>query len=66
MGFLQCLDIRGNKVGDKGLEHIILGMPHLKSLMISETGATDKSGRLIAEHMDNLELFWAEHNHLSG
>lgn len=59
MSFLQCLDIRGNKVGDKGLEYVINGMPHLKSLMISETGATDITGRLVAEKMDNLELFWA-------
>jgi hypothetical protein len=66
MSFLQCLDIRGNKVGDKGLEYVIDGMPHLKSLMISETEATDVTGRLVAEKMDNLELFWAEHNHLTG
>ncbi len=53
-------------MGDKGLEYVINGMSHLKSLMISETGATDVTGRLIAEKMDNLELFWAEHNQLTG
>jgi len=35
-------------VGDVGIIYIIKGIPKLRSLLISETGATDKSGKLIA------------------
>ena len=63
---MQSVDIRGNKVGDKGVEFIVKGLSHLKSLMVSETGITDVIGRLIARTMDNLEMFWGEKNHLSG
>jgi len=38
------------------------GLPKIKSLLISETGATNKSGQLIADKLDMLEMFWAEHN----
>jgi len=60
------LDIRGNKIGDEGIEFLINGIPRLKSFLISETGATDKTGRLIAEKMEYLEMFWSEQTNLSG
>ena len=53
-------------MGDTGVELIIRGLPHLKSLMVSETGITDSSGRLVVDLMEKLEMFWAEHNKLSG
>lgn len=66
VSFIHSLDIRGNKIGDTGILYIVKGIPNLKNLFISETGATDKSVRHVAEKMDKLELFWAENNFISG
>jgi hypothetical protein len=53
------LDVRGNKIGDEGIEFLVNGIPKIKSFLISETGATDRSGRLIAEKLEYLEMFWS-------
>jgi len=44
MRFLNVLDLRGNKVGDAGVSKIVSVMNNLKSLFVSETGITDKTG----------------------
>jgi Leucine-rich repeat (LRR) protein len=41
LSFLHSLDIRGNRVGDSGIETVAKGFPQLKNLLISETGTTD-------------------------
>jgi len=57
--FLHSLDLRGNRIGDSGIETVAKGFPQLKNLLVSETGITDKGGRCIADYMDGLELVWA-------
>ena len=41
MSFLISVDLRGNKIDDKGILKLINGIPHMKSFYISETLATD-------------------------
>ena len=48
------IDMRGNKVGDEGIQKIISGMSNLKALYISQTEVTDKTGDLIASKLPNL------------
>ena len=52
--FLQGVDIRGNRVGDEGIEIIARGLPKLKNLLISETGATDRGGQMVADSFPGL------------
>lgn len=47
LSFLNSLDIRGNMIGDAGIEIIAKGLSKLKSLFISETGATDRGGKIV-------------------
>ena len=42
--FLLTVDIRGNKINDKGIIKLIKGLPKLKSFFISETLASNESG----------------------
>lgn len=44
MKYLSMIDIRGNKVGDDGMQKIVTNMDNLKALYISETAVTDKTG----------------------
>jgi hypothetical protein len=44
MPFLLTVDIRGNKITDKGIIKLIQGLPKLKSFFISETLCTDVTG----------------------
>ena len=54
LSFIKTLDIRCNQIGDAGVLKIISGIPLLKSLMISETGCTNKSAKAIINQMDCL------------
>jgi hypothetical protein len=54
MKFINTLDLRGNKVGDAGVSKVVLGLPHLKALYVSETGITDTTGYLIASNLLDL------------
>lgn len=54
MKFLTMIDLRGNKVGDDGIQKIVINMQNLKALYISETGITDKAGHLIAKFLPDL------------
>jgi hypothetical protein len=40
-------------------------MPNLKSLMVSETGMTDVSAKVLVQGMEVLETLWCEHNKIS-
>ncbi len=44
MPFLHSIDIRGNRITDKGIVKLINRIPNLKSFSISETQATDETG----------------------
>jgi hypothetical protein len=35
LDFILALDLRGNRIGDPGIETIVKGLPHLKNLLIS-------------------------------
>lgn len=54
LSFVQTLDVRGNRIGDSGVNVISSGLPQLKNLLISETGTTDVGGRGIADSMPHL------------
>ncbi len=66
MSFLQVVDIRGNKIGDKGIIKIIQRIPNLKSFFISETLATDVVGEEVVRGLHMLEIFWSEHTKISS
>ena len=65
LGHITTLDIRGNKITDEGIVKIIHSIPDLKSLMISECDATDKSGNEIADKLSSLEMLWSEYTSFS-
>lgn len=54
MPFLVSVDIRGNKISDKGILKLIRGIPKMKSFFISETLATDLSGEEVADKLPEL------------